>query len=259
MPCAPSKLNRNPPTSAPTIPRAMSRKTALVDNLAANKARNEAQYTPANNSHGASTPTRVPFILCRSCFRRCSSRFPASAPASAMDGHPPGDAIAAVAISWIAVAGIAVSRIAVAVTGIAVGWIAIASSVIRCGWCRVGRITIAAVVCAVTNSACSACINCAASCAAICPSLDACNAQRCQRSPYTGISTVKGQRQILLRPLKREGRRGQQRGTADNSKHTKFFHDRFPWILRSNPYVTNVGNVPVDVELEGAALLALSR
>ena len=29
MPCAPSKLNRNPPTTAPTMPRAMLRKKPL--------------------------------------------------------------------------------------------------------------------------------------------------------------------------------------------------------------------------------------
>ena len=77
----------------------------------------------------------------------------------------------------------------------------IARPVIRCGvaritvativWCGVGWRAVAAVVrpSAVT---CDASVNCTAICAAISPSLNACNAQRCSRSSYTGISAIQG-------------------------------------------------------------------
>ena len=60
------------------------------------------------------------------------------------------------------------------------------------------------------RSGCGACpVDHPANCAAICPLVDACNAQGCSRSSYSGVSTVKRWRHILLRPLKREGRSGQ--------------------------------------------------
>jgi hypothetical protein len=38
--------------------------------------------------------------------------------------------------------------------------------------------------------------SCSVSCAAMYPSVDACNASRCQRAPNSGISTVKGYAQV---------------------------------------------------------------
>ena len=54
-PSMPNALNKNPPTIAPTMPKAMSSQkplAALIDNLAANKPCNETQNKPADNSHG---------------------------------------------------------------------------------------------------------------------------------------------------------------------------------------------------------------
>ena len=62
--------------------------------------------------------------------------------------------------------------------------------IVRCG--GVARIAVAAVVPAkaVTNNGCGACpVDGAANCPAICPSVDARNAQGCSRSSYSGFST----------------------------------------------------------------------
>src|SRR6516225_11705615 len=45
---------------------------------------------------------------------------------------------------------------------------------------------------------------------------------------WPGISAVKRERYLILRPLQRKGGHSQQGGTADNSKHTELFHDRSP-------------------------------
>ena len=97
-----------------------------------------------------------------------------------------------------------VARIAVAAV---VRPITVACSVVggvRCG-IGIGRIAIAAVVAAkaVTNSCCDAStVDCAANCAAICPPVDACNAQGCSRSSYSGFSTVeRTATRILLRTI----------------------------------------------------------
>jgi len=89
--------------------------------------------------------------------------------------------------------------------------IAVAGSVVRRCGIGIGRIAIAAIVRpeAVANGTCGACVNCAPSCAAICPPVDARYAQSRSWSTYAGISTVDRQRHALLRPLKCEGNRSQ--------------------------------------------------
>ncbi len=56
IPCMPTALKRTPPTMAPTMPRAISSQRPwpleLSNLTAANKACNQAQYKPADNSHG---------------------------------------------------------------------------------------------------------------------------------------------------------------------------------------------------------------
>src|SRR5262249_49811868 len=44
----------------------------------------------------------------------------------------------------------------------------------------------------------------------------------------SGISAVKRERYLIWRPWQQKGRKSQQGGTADNSKHTELFHDRSP-------------------------------
>jgi hypothetical protein len=78
-------------------------------------------------------------------------------------------------------------------------------------------------------------------CAAIYSSADSCNACR----SYSGFSAVKRWSRILLRALKREGRRSQYCSTTGNAKHTEPFHDE-PSILTIAPYRDAAGPSAID-------------